>query len=59
MDIASLSTILSQDKVMSQVGTALLKMNMNNTEEAVKEVTKLIDTNSVDPRLGNIIDATV
>lgn len=59
MDIASLSTILSQDKVMSQVGTALLKMNMNNTEDAVNSVTKLMDTKVIDPNKGNNIDSIV
>lgn len=59
MDIASLSMALSQEKVMTNVGTSLLKLTMNNTEESISALSKMIDNNSFDPYLGNNVDSIV
>lgn len=59
MDIASLSMALSQERVMTNVGTSLLKLTMNNTEESINALSKIMDNDSFDPYLGNNIDSTV
>lgn len=60
MDIAAVSTILAQGKVMSQVGVSVAKMGMDMAEQQGQALTRLIDASSlelsVNPNIGANID---
>lgn len=55
MDIAALSTCLSQGKIMSQVNVSLSKMGMDLAKQQGQALTKLMES-SVDPHIGANID---
>ena len=55
MDIAALSTSLSQGKIMSQVNVSLSKMGMDLAKQQEQALTKLMEA-SVDPHIGANID---
>ena len=56
MDIESLSIAMSQNSIATQVGTALLKMTMDNNAEVAQNLNEMMGKIAVDPSLGNIID---
>lgn len=65
MDIPALSMALSQTKVMNQVGTAVLAMNMENMRSEENAVAELLDVpttameRSVQPHIGGNIDISL
>ena len=56
MDIGSLSIAMSQSSIQTQVGTALLKMSMDNSEQVAENLNAMMGNVAVDTNLGNIID---
>ena len=56
MDIGSLSIAMSQSSLQTQVGTALLKMSMDNSEQVAENLNAMRGKVAVDTNLGNIID---
>lgn len=58
MDIAALSTAMSQMNLMSQVSTAVLSMSMDMAETAGDGMIKIMES-SVNPELGSSIDIRV
>jgi hypothetical protein len=58
MDIPSLSMAMSQNKVMSDVGVAMLDMSLDNFSEAGDTMAKLMEQ-SVNPSVGGNIDISV
>lgn len=62
MDIAAMSTMLSQAKVINQANISVMKMAMNNAENNGNMIKELAETNtkmmelSVNPHLGSNID---
>ena len=63
MDIAALSMAMSQEKVMNEVGTAMLKNALNVQEDVGAEVVEMIDSaameRSINPSIGNAVDISV
>ena len=63
MDIAALSMAMSQEKVMNDVSTAMLKNALNVQEDIGAEVVEMIDSaaleRSVNPSVGSAIDISV
>ncbi|MCR4648237.1 MAG: YjfB family protein [Lachnospiraceae bacterium] len=63
MDIAALSMAMSQDKIMNDVGTAVLKKALDMQETAGAEVVEMIDSaameQSVNPSVGANFDISV
>ena len=58
IDIPSLSMAMSQNKVMSDVGVAMLDMSLDNFSEAGDTMAKLMEQ-SVNPDIGGNIDVSV
>jgi hypothetical protein len=58
LDIPSLSMAMSQNKVMSDVGVAMLDMSLDTYKDAGATMTKLMEQ-SVNPDLGANIDISV
>lgn len=58
MDIAALSMASSQANLMTQIGTAVLSMSMDTTEQASQSMIKMMEQ-SVNPGLGSNIDVSV
>ncbi len=58
IDIPSLSMAMSQNKVMSDVGVAMLDMSLDNFSEAGDTMAKLMEQ-SVNPAVGGNIDVSV
>ena len=58
IDIPSLSMAMSQNKVMNEVGVAMLDMSLDNFTEAGDTMTKLMEQ-SVNPSVGGNIDISV
>ena len=58
MDIAALSTSMSQMNLTSQIGTAVLSMSMDMAETAGDGLIKVMES-SVTPELGTNIDIRV
>lgn len=64
MDIASLSMGLSQNKLLSQVGTAVLSKTLDNSQDMAASEVAMIDSiptahdleTSVNPAVGSQID---
>ena len=64
MDIASLSMGLSQNKLLSQVGTAVLSNTLDNSQDMAASEVAMIDSiptthdleTSVNPAVGSQID---
>ena len=63
MDIAALSMAMSQEKLMSEVGTAMLKNALDLQEDVGSEVVEMIDSaameRSVNPSVGASVDISV
>ncbi len=63
MDIAALSMAMSQEKVMNEVGTAMLKNALDVQEDVGAEVVEMIDSaameRSINPSIGNAVDISV
>lgn len=58
MDIAALSTQLSQANLKQDVGISLMKMVKEQTSVQTQGLTKLIE-NSVQPHLGGNVDLKI
>lgn len=56
MDIASLSIAMSQSSVQTQLGAALLKMSMDNSQNIAENLNQMMGNIAVDPNLGKVID---
>ena len=65
MDIAAMSTMLSQAKLQQQVSVSVMKMAMDNGKEANQQLLDMLEVNnqiskqSLDPNLGKIIDIKI
>lgn len=65
MDIAAMSTTLSQGKIMQQASLSVMKMAMNSAENSGRMIQELANTTtmimeqSVNPHLGGSIDINV
>ncbi|MBQ9590752.1 MAG: YjfB family protein [Butyrivibrio sp.] len=62
MDIPALSMALSQNKVLTDVGVALLAKNLDTMESAGEALVSVIDSSmelSVNPDLGANIDLKI
>lgn len=65
MDIAAMSTMLSQGKIMQQANISVMKMAMGSAENSGQMIKDLADNNvkmmeqSVNTHLGNSIDIKV
>lgn len=63
MDIASLSMGLSQSKLLTSVGTAVLSNTLDTAQDAGAAMTEMLDASamehSVYPELGGNIDVMV
>lgn len=55
MDIAALSTALSQMKLANEVGASVMKMAMNTSEVQAEGLTRIMEQ-SVNPHIGGSID---
>lgn len=55
MDIAALSMMQSQNKVLTAVSTAVLDMNLDSMKTMGDNLTKMLEQ-SVNPHLGQNID---
>lgn len=55
MDIASLSTAMSTQNVLNDVGVLMLSKTLNNVEDMGEGMTKIMES-SVTPHLGQNID---
>lgn len=58
MDIASLSTHLSQQNLFTQVNVAVLEKTLDTASETGESLTKMMEQ-SVQPELGQNIDICV
>lgn len=58
MDIAAVSTAMSQMNLTSQIGTAVLSMSMDMAESAGDGLVKVLES-SVTPELGANIDIRI
>lgn len=58
MDIANLSTAISQSQLMTQVNTAVLDMTLDSFEGQANEITKMMES-SVQPHLGQNLDTYI
>ncbi|QEK11322.1 putative motility protein [Crassaminicella thermophila] len=61
MDIAAMSTMLSQGKIMQQANLSVMKMAMDSAQNSGQMIKDLADTakimeQSVNPHLGKNID---
>jgi hypothetical protein len=62
MDIAALSMAMSQNKIMSDVGTAVLSKAIDTGEQMGQSIVNMIDRSmelSVNPNIGSNIDISV
>ena len=57
-DIASMSTVMAQSRVMNDVGTALLAESLDNFEANGEAMTKMMEL-SVNPSVGANFDMSV
>ncbi|WPC41018.1 YjfB family protein [Clostridium sp. JS66] len=55
MDIASLSTVMSQSKAMEQASISVMKIAMNTSQENLQGVTDMIEEAAI-PDLGQNLD---
>ncbi|MBR6451832.1 MAG: YjfB family protein [Lachnospiraceae bacterium] len=58
MDIAALSMAMAQDRVMTDVGTAMLSKAIDQGQETGDTLTKMMEQ-SVNPNLGGNIDISL
>ena len=62
MDIAALSMAMSQNKIISDVGTAVLSKAIDTGEQMGASIVNMIDRSmelSVNPNIGSNIDISV
>lgn len=59
MDIAAFSIAMSQSVVNTQASMAILKLQMNNSEEMAGNMTDMLKTAAVEPGKGGSIDQYV
>lgn len=59
MDIAELSVAMSQSSVQQSAGIALIKKAMDNGEQNAMQMTEMMQSNVVDPNLGQHVDVRV
>ena len=63
MDIAALSMVMAQNKIMESVGVAMLDKTLDLQEDVGAEVVSMIDAaaleRSVNPAVGGAIDISV
>ena len=57
-DIASLSMVMAQDKLMSDFGTAMLSKSLDTFEQNGAEMAKMLEL-SVNPGVGGNFDMSV
>lgn len=57
MDIAALSMVMSQSRVQESAGISVMKMAMNTGKETATQMTKMMESVSADPNLGQHLDA--
>ncbi len=57
-DIASLSMVMAQDKVMSDFGTAMLSKSLDTFEQNGADMAKMLEL-SVNPGVGGNFDMSV
>lgn len=58
MDIAALSSVMSQTALMDQVSTAVLSKSLDNMEVMGDGMKKIMET-SVQPQLGQNFDVSI
>jgi hypothetical protein len=58
MDIAALSSVMSQTALMNQVSTAVLSKSLDNMEVMGDGMKKILET-SVQPQLGQNFDVSI
>ena len=58
MDIAGLSTAMSQQQIMTNIGVAVLSQSLSTVEQAGDSMVKMMEQ-SVAPNLGQNIDVAV
>lgn len=58
MDIAALSSVMSQTALMDQVNTAVLSKSLDNMEVMGDGMKKILET-SVQPQLGQNFDVSI
>ena len=59
MDIASMSVGMHQANLMDNIGMSVMKMAMNNSNQMVNELSKMMDNMAKEPGKGNVIDTRV
>ncbi|MFD0587001.1 YjfB family protein [Paenibacillus sp. GCM10027627] len=59
MDIAALSTSLSQVSLSQSVGIQVLSMAKSQAEQQGQNLVKLMDTANLNPNLGHSLDIRV
>jgi hypothetical protein len=58
MDIAALSSSLSQDSLVEKAGVAVAKLAMNTDVQSSAELTKMMEL-SVNPNVGRNVDVSI
>lgn len=58
MDIAALSSVMSQNAIMNQVSTAVLSKSLDNMEIMGDGMKKIMEA-SVQPQLGQNVDVSI
>lgn len=59
MDIAALSTSMSQTKVQQDANLAVMKIAMNTGKKTADQMTEMLKNSAVDPNRGNHLDIRV
>ena len=59
MDIASLSMVMSQQKVMSEWSTGMLSKSLDTVEAAADTMTKSLESLASPATMGTVIDVAV
>ncbi len=65
MDIAAVSTALSQEKIQNQISVSLMRKAMDGADQQMENIQKLMDANvrmmeqSVTPHVGGNLDVRV
>lgn len=58
MDIPALATAMSQSRLLTEVGVAILAKNLSSAETIGEDIVKMMEQ-SVNPNLGSNIDITL
>ncbi len=56
MDIPRLSMAMRQGSLMNAVNLSLMKIQMNNSKDMMEGMTKIMESASGNPSIGNNID---